>query len=99
VHYERCAERARIRPSLCENRPAPARTKVSLDPDKKNKGDPVMGDARFTTPRGLSFRDLVLDRVHRLVTGSLTLYLAATAAQRTWELLNSDVGLLLRRMQ
>jgi hypothetical protein len=31
--------------------------------------------------------------------GSLTLYLAATFAQRSWELLNSDVGVLLRRLQ
>jgi len=57
-----------------------------------------MGDARLTTPRHLPFRELALARVHRLVTGSLMLYLAATLAQRTWELLNSDVGVLLRRL-
>jgi hypothetical protein len=94
----RCTERARIRLPLCENHPAPAQAGVSLGPDKKNNGDPVMGDARLTTPRQPWFRELVLARVHRLVTGSLTLYLAATAVQRTWELLNSDVGVLLRRM-
>jgi hypothetical protein len=57
-----------------------------------------MADARLTAPRRLPFRELVLARVQRLVTGSLTLYLAATLAQRTWELLNSDVGVLLRRL-
>ncbi len=57
-----------------------------------------MGDARPTKPRHPWFRELVLARVQRLVTGSLTLYLAATAAQHTWELLNSDVGVLLRRL-
>jgi len=94
----RCTESRRIRESLCENHRAPARLRLSLDPDKKNKGDPVMGDARLTTPRQSSFRELALVRVQRLVTGSLTLYLAATLAQRTWELLNSDIGVLLRRM-
>jgi hypothetical protein len=58
-----------------------------------------MGDARLTTPRNLSFRELALARIHRLLMGSLTLYLAATFAQRSWELLNSDVGVLLRRLQ
>ncbi len=71
----------------------------SLDPDKKNKGDPVMGDARSESPRHPPFRELALERVERLVTGSLTLYLAATLAQRAWEVLNSDVGVLLRRLQ
>jgi hypothetical protein len=72
--------------------------KASLDPDKKNKGDPAIGDARLSTPRHQLFRELALARVHRLVAGSLTLYLAATLAQRMWELLNSDVGVLLRRL-
>ena len=57
-----------------------------------------MGDTRPETPRRHAFRDLALERVQRLVTGSLTLYLAATLAQRTWEVLNSDVGVLLRRL-
>ena len=57
-----------------------------------------MGDARPEVPRHLPFRELALERVQRLVTGSLTLYLAATLAQRTWGLLNSDVGVLLRRL-
>jgi hypothetical protein len=84
---------------LCENRPATTRPRISLDPDKKNKGDPAMGDTRPAVPRHRAFRDLALERVQRLVTGSLTLYLAATLAQRTWEVLNSDVGVLLRRLQ
>ncbi len=58
-----------------------------------------MGDTRPAVPRRNAFRDLALERVQRLVTGSLTLYLAATLAQRTWEVLNSDVGVLLRRLQ
>ncbi len=58
-----------------------------------------MGDTRPGVPRHHAFRDLALERVQRLVTGSLTLYLAATLAQRTWEVLNSDVGVLLRRLQ
>ena len=98
MHYMRCTEGLRIGASLCEKRHAPVWLKVSLDPDKKNKGDPVMGDARLTTPRQPPFRELALARVQRLATGSLTLYLAATLAQRTWELLNSDIGVLLRRM-
>jgi hypothetical protein len=57
-----------------------------------------MGDTRPTAQRSQSFRELALERVHRLTTGSLTLYLAVTLAQRTWELLNSDVGVLLRRL-
>jgi len=58
-----------------------------------------MGDTRPGVPRHRAFRDLALERVQCLVTGSLTLYLAATLAQRTWEVLNSDVGVLLRRLQ
>jgi hypothetical protein len=58
-----------------------------------------MGDTRPAEPRHPPFRELALDRVQRLVTGSLTLYLAATLAQRTWDVLNSDVGVLLRRLQ
>ena len=84
---------------LCENRPATAREGGSLDPDKKNKGDPAMGDTRPGLPRNHAFRDLALERVQRLVNGSLTLYLATTLVQRTWEVLNSDVGVLLRRLQ
>jgi len=57
-----------------------------------------MGDTRPTAPQRPPFRELALVRLQRLVTGSLTLYLAATLAQRTWELLNSDVGVLLRRL-
>jgi hypothetical protein len=57
-----------------------------------------MRDTRPTAPQCQPFRELALVRVHRLVTGSLTLYLVATVAQRTWELLNSDVGVLLRRL-
>jgi hypothetical protein len=70
----------------------------SLDPDKKKKGDPAMGDTRPAVPRHQPFRELALERLQRLVTGSLTLYLAATLVQRTWEVLNSDVGVLLRRL-
>ena len=91
--------RVRIQAPLCENRPATARPGSSFDPDKKNTGDPAMGDTRSTVPRHQAIRDLALERVQRLVTGSLTLYLAATLAQRTWEFLNSDVGVLLRRVQ
>ena len=89
----------RIPAPLCENRPVTVRAGSSLDPDKKNKGDPAMGDTRPAVPRHQPFRELAFERVQRLVTGSLTLYLAATLAQRTWEVLNSDVGVLLRRLQ
>ena len=57
-----------------------------------------MGDTRPTELQRPPFRELALVRVHRLVTGSLTLYLAVTVMQRMWELLNSDVGVLLRRL-
>ena len=57
-----------------------------------------MGDTRPTARQSQPIRELALVRVQRLVTGSLTLYLAATLAQRMWELLNSDVGVLLRRL-
>jgi hypothetical protein len=57
-----------------------------------------MGDTRPTAPQRQPFRELALVPLQRLVTGSLTLYLAATLAQRTWELLNSDLGVLLRRL-
>ena len=68
-------------------------------PTRKTKGDPAMGETRPTVPRHQPFRELALERVQRLVMGSLTLYLAATLAQRTWEVLTSDVGVLLRRLQ
>jgi hypothetical protein len=57
-----------------------------------------MGSNQLAAPPRQSFRELALVRVHRLLTGSLMLYLAATILQRTWELLNSDVGVLLRRL-
>jgi hypothetical protein len=36
--------------------------------------------------------------VQRLVASSLMIYLIVASAQRAWALLNSDVGILLRRM-
>jgi hypothetical protein len=36
--------------------------------------------------------------VGNLLTASLIFYLAASAANRTWEVLNSDVGDLIRRI-
>ena len=94
----RGTHRVRFPAPLCENLPAVGRPGSSLDPYKKNKGDPVMGDTRPAVPRHQPFRELALERAQRLVTGSLTLYLAASLAQRAWEVLNSDVGVLLRRL-
>lgn len=58
-----------------------------------------MGSNERAAPPRQSFRELALVRVHRLLAGSLMLYLAATVLQRAWELLNSDVGVLVRRLQ
>ncbi len=58
-----------------------------------------MRDTRTAEPRHQPFRELALERAQRLVTGSLTLYLAVTLVQRTWAVLNSDVGVMLRRLQ
>jgi len=57
-----------------------------------------MGSTQSAAPHRQSFRELALARVHLLLAGSLMLYLAATVLQRTWELLNSDVGVLVRRL-
>jgi len=99
VPDSRGTHRVRILVPLCENSPATTWAGSSFDPDKKNKGDPAMRDARTAEPRHQPFRELALERAQRLVTGSLTLYLAVTLVQRTWEVLNSDVGVMLRRLQ
>jgi len=43
-------------------------------------------------------RELAASGVQRLIASSLVIYLIVASAQRAWALLNSDVGILLRRM-
>ena len=57
-----------------------------------------MDTDRPIVPRTDARHGGVRHAVARLLTSSLILYLAAVAAQRTWVLLNSDVGQLLRRL-
>ncbi len=48
--------------------------------------------------RSSAIRSRVRSVTASLLTASLILYLAASAANRTWVLLNSDVGDLIRRI-
>ncbi len=51
-----------------------------------------------TAAQAPSVRSRFRSFVASVLTASLILYLAASAANRTWVLLNSDVGDLIRRI-
>jgi hypothetical protein len=57
-----------------------------------------MATRPLETSPGRTLRTTLHDAAAALVSSSLILYLAAVAAQRTWVVLNSDVGQLLRRL-
>jgi hypothetical protein len=56
-----------------------------------------MNDRRSSRPAAAGRHGTVAALLQRLVSGSLILFVVGSLAQRTWVLLNSDVGQILRR--
>jgi hypothetical protein len=57
-----------------------------------------MANRPLETSPGRTLRASLHGAAATLVSSSLILYLAAVVAQRTWVVLNSDIGQLLRRL-
>jgi hypothetical protein len=57
-----------------------------------------MNDRRSSSPAAAGRRAAGAGFLQRVLAGSLILFVLGSVAQRTWVLLNSDLGQILRRL-
>ena len=68
-----------------------------MEPNKKNRGQPVENSRRTERRRGGRRRSL-MNGITRMMSTSLVVYIVAVLVQRAWTLLNMDVAQLIRRI-
>ncbi len=82
---------------LCQYRHHCGARRRSFGNKQQEQGVEAMGSLYPAGERRRSSRGALANGITRMMTNSLFVYFAANFAQRSWALLNSDVGQFIRR--